>query len=126
MSKCIAKTKNGRKCQAQSLKGKVYCFTHEPSNGKVRALARRLGGKRRRVGHVGDVSKIPAQIRTLSDILLVLDYVLLEAMPLENSTQRGRLLVAICGAFINAVQIGEFESRLLTIESALNIEAGSQ
>ncbi len=47
-------------------------------------------------------------------------------MPLENSTQRGRLLVAICGAFVEAIQKSEFESRLLIIEAALNIEAGSQ
>ena len=126
MTKCIAKTKNGRKCQAQSLKGKQYCFTHEPSNGKARALARRLGGKRRRVDHVGDASKIPSQVRTLSDVLSVLDYALSEVMPLENSTQRGRLLVAICSAFVDAIQKSEFESRLLTIEAALNIEAGSQ
>lgn len=126
MSKCSAKTKKGRMCQAKPLKGRKYCFTHDPANGKARAMARRLGGKRRRVGHTGDTSKIPSQVRTLSDVLSVLDYALLEAMPLENSTQRGRLLVAICSAFVNAIQIGEFESRLTAIESAMNIEGDNQ
>jgi hypothetical protein len=51
----------------------------------------------------------------------VLDYALAEAMPLENSVQRGRLIVGIAHAFIEALEIGELETRLAAIEAALKI-----
>lgn len=73
----------------------------------------------KRFDHAGNVAKLPASVRSLDDVLSVLDYSLAETMPLENSIQRGRLLVAIAGAFIEAIKTGELESRLAAIESAL-------
>ena len=117
--KCKSKTTNGQACQAQAIKGSQFCFIHDPASGKARALARKRGGERNRIPHTGDASKIPASVRTIDDVLAVLDYALAESMPLENSVQRGRLIVAICGAFIEAIKTGELESRLAAIESAL-------
>jgi hypothetical protein len=117
--KCKAKTSSGQPCQAQAIKGSKFCFIHDPASGHARALARKQGGKRRRVLHAGDPEAIPAQIRTIDDVLKVLDYALAEAMPLENSIQRGRLIVAIADAFVEVIKIGELESRLAAIESAL-------
>jgi len=98
--RCKAKTTNGQPCQAQAITGSKFCFTHDPASGAARAKARKAGGQRNRTPHV-------------------LDYSLAETLPLENSIQRGRLLVAICGAFIEAIKTGELESRLAAIESAL-------
>jgi hypothetical protein len=117
--KCKAKTQNGQPCQAQSIKGSKFCFIHDPAQGVARAKARKRGGERRRVPHAGNPEIIPAQIRTIDDVLKVLDYALAESMPLENSIQRGRLIVAIAGAFIEAIKTGELESRLAAIEFAL-------
>jgi hypothetical protein len=119
MAKCKAQTTNGQPCQAQAIKGSRFCFIHDPAQGAARAMARKRGGQRRRVPHAGNPATVPAQVRTIEDVLKVLDYVLTESMPLENSIQRGRLLVAICGAFIEAIKTGELESRLAAIESAL-------
>ena len=44
-----------------------------------------------------------------------------EIIPLENSIQRGRLLVALAGEYVNAIKTGELESRLAAIESALKL-----
>ena len=73
----------------------------------------------KRFDHAGDVSKLPASVRSLDDVLSVLDYSLAEAVPLENSIHRGRLLVAIAGAFTEAIKTGELQDRLAAIESAL-------
>jgi hypothetical protein len=121
MSKCRSKTTSGQPCQAQAIKGGKFCFTHDPAQGAARARARKIGGQRNRTPHAGRPETIPAQVRTIDDVLKVLDYALAEAMPLENSIQRGRLIVAIAGAFIEAIKTGELESRLMAIESALKV-----
>lgn len=84
-------------------------------------MGRKRGGERRRVPHGGDAGKVPTQIRTLSDVLAILDYSLAEALPMENSIQRGRLIVSIAHAFIEAIKTGELESRLEAIEQALKL-----
>ncbi|GAB4540874.1 MAG: hypothetical protein Fur002_08340 [Anaerolineales bacterium] len=117
--KCEAKTTNGQPCQAQTIKGRKFCFTHDPASGAARAKARKMGGQRNRTPHAGNPESLPQRVRTIEDVLAVLDYALQEAMPLENSIQRGRLIVAIAGAFIDAIKTGELESRLMAIESAL-------
>ena len=119
MAICSAKNKGGQQCRMAALTGSHYCFAHDPARGRERAQARRTGGKRRRVSHAENAAVLPARVGTVADVLAILDYTLREALPLENSVQRGRLLVAICGAFVEAIKIGEFESRLSAIERAL-------
>lgn len=117
---CKAKLKSGRPCpNAAGQSG--YCFTHDPARGAERAAARKRGGQRQRVPHAGNADDVPKQVRTLDDVLKVLDYALAEALPLENSVQRGRLLVQIAHAFIEAIKTGELEQRLSVIEAALKI-----
>jgi len=118
-TKCKAKTTNGQPCQAQAIKGEKFCFIHSPTQGAARAKARKKGGERNRTPHAGNPETIPASVRTIDDVLKVLDYALAESMPLENSIQRGRLIVAIASAFVEAIKTGELESRLAAIESAL-------
>jgi len=125
-TKCKAMTKDGKYCQAQAIKGSQFCFIHDPAQGAARAQARKRGGERRRVPHAGKPETIPASVRTIDDVLKILDYALAEAMPLENSIQRGRLIVAIAGAFIEAIKTGELESRLMAIEAALKMREATQ
>lgn len=126
MAKCRSKTNSGQPCQAQAIKGGYFCFTHDPASGAARAKARKIGGQRNRTPHAGKPETLPAKVRTIDEVLQVLDYALAESMPLENSIQRGRLIVAICGAFIEAIKTGELESRLMAIESALKMRELSQ
>jgi hypothetical protein len=58
-------------------------------------------------------------VHTLGDVLAVLNYTLREALPLENSVQRGRLLVQLAHAFIEAIKAGEYETRLAALEAAV-------
>lgn len=126
MAICKSKTTGGQPCQAQAIKGGKFCFTHDPASGKARQEARKRGGYRRRIDHAGDPAAIPAQVRSLDDVLKVLDYALAEALPLENSIQRGRLIVAIASAFVDAIKTGELENRIAAIEGALQARAGDQ
>jgi hypothetical protein len=126
MSKCIAMTAKGAHCRANAGKDSEYCFMHDPARGAECARARKLGGQRRRATHGGDTSTLPVNVRTLDDVFAVLDYALAEALPLENSIQRGRLLVAIAGAFVEAIKTGELEARLAAIENTLKLREKSE
>ncbi|MCC7119891.1 MAG: hypothetical protein IT310_15305 [Anaerolineales bacterium] len=117
--KCKSKTTNGQLCQAQAITGSKYCFTHDPASGAARAKARKKGGRRNRTPHAGNSESIPTKVRTIEDVLAVLDYALAETLPLENSIQRGRLLVALAGAFIEALEAGELEARLTALEQRI-------
>lgn len=124
MARCKAQNASGQPCQAQAIKNSVFCFTHDAPSAAARQVARKRGGLRRRVGHVGNSTDLPEQVKTIDDVLKVLNYALKESLPLENSVQRGRLIVSICGAFVEAIKTGELETRLAAIESALKAREG--
>lgn len=119
MSKlCKSKTKLGQACPNHA-GASGYCFVHDPARGAERAKARKQGGQRRRVAHAGNPANVPDKVRTLADVLLVLDYALSETLPIENSVQRGRLLVQIAHAFTETIKVGELEQRLAALEQTI-------
>ncbi len=117
--RCKAKKKSGDPCGAYALADSDYCYMHDPGRGHDRAAARKLGGLHRRTAHRGDPGNLPAKVRTLEDILQVLDYALAEILPLENSIARTRTLIALAAEYTNAIKTGELEARMLAIENAL-------
>jgi len=116
--KCKSKTRAHKPCpNAAGASG--FCFVHDPARGKERAQARRRGGQRRRVAHAGDADSLPQKVRTPGDVLRILDYALAEALPLENSLPRGRLLIALADSFNESIKTGALEERLSALEKAL-------
>ena len=89
---CQAKNKRGMPCNA-SANENGFCFTHDANKGKERAIARRNGGLQRITPHVADDSMLPTRTRSIEDVMTILDYTLQESLGLQNSIQRGRLLV---------------------------------
>ena len=94
---------------------------HDETKGKERALARRKGGLATKTPHFADESLLPRSIRTIENVLHVLDYALFEAIVLDNSIQRGRLLVSIASGFVEALKVGELEQRLEAVETTLKL-----
>lgn len=43
--RCIHKTKRDSQCKAYALKGREFCFTHDPSVSEARQIAVRKGGQ---------------------------------------------------------------------------------
>ena len=119
MSKrCRAITKRGKPCNAFVLKGEEYCFTHSPTKAVERSEARKLGGLHRRTGHKGDIKKVPKKVRTLADVLLVLDYVLQESIWLDNGVSRSRTLISLSETYIKAIEVSALEERIAILERA--------
>lgn len=117
---CNAKKRNGEPCQA-SANGTGFCFTHDATKGKERAIARRNGGLKRITPSVADKSLVPKETRTITDVMTILDYTLQESLVLQNSIQRGRLLVSIAHGYIEALKVGEMEQRLEAVEMTLKM-----
>ncbi len=115
---CKANNKQGERCKAFANESGV-CFMHDATKGKERALARRNGGLATKQPHYADASLLPSQIRNIVSVLIILDYALQESVGLDNSIQRGRLLVSIAHGYIEAFKVGELEQRLEAVEVAL-------
>ena len=117
ISTCHAKNKkNGQSCGMPALKGKKWCYIHDPANGAKRAKTRKAGGTNRRVVHHGDSAAIPADIRSLADAVRILAYTLAEVIPMENSINRARVLIALFDAYVRAFEVGELEQRIAMLE----------
>ena len=114
--RCTATTANGKQCRAGAVKGSEFCFWHDPAQGHARAQARKKGGQRRRVDHAGDPFSLPETFASVEDANKILDYVLAEVLPMENSIARARILLAIHDSFIHAIEIGELEKRIAALE----------
>ena len=118
--KCEAKNKRGEPCSASAGES-GFCFTHDATKGKERAIARRKGGLQRITPHVADAELVPKRTRSINDAMIILDYALQESIALPNTIQRGRLLVAIAHGYIEALKVGEMEQRMEAVEMALNL-----
>jgi len=117
---CQASKRDGEPCNA-SASETGYCFAHDATKGKERAVARRNGGLKRITPHVADASLVTKETRTIKDVMTILDYALQESLVLSNSIQRGRLLISIAHGFIEALKVGELEQRLDAVEHALQL-----
>ena len=119
---CKAAKVNGEPCPNPA-RPSGYCFAHDPAAGAQRAEARRRGGQHRHMRHAGDPASVPTHIRSLGDVLALLDYGTAEALAMDNNVGRGRLLVALAGAYVEAIKIGEFETRLAALEQSSQAKA---
>ncbi|MGC2238640.1 MAG: hypothetical protein WA584_20975 [Pyrinomonadaceae bacterium] len=117
---CSANNRNGERCRAYA-NGNGVCFMHDTTKGRERALARRNGGLATKQPHYADAELLPAEVRKIEDVFTILNYALLETIGLDNSINRGRLLVSIAHGFIEALKVGEFEKRLESVEMALKL-----
>ena len=122
---CQAIKRNGEPCNAAANET-GFCFTHDATKGKERAIARRKGGLQRITPHVADASIVPKETRSIGGVMIILDYALQESLALSNSIQRGRLLVSIAHGYIEALKVGEMEQRLEAVETALQMRKENQ
>lgn len=117
---CQATKRNAMPCNASAGEN-GFCFTHDATKGKERATARRNGGLRRIAPSVADKSLVRRETRSITDVMIILDYALQESLALQNSIPRGRLLVSIAHGYIEALKVGEMEQRLEAVENALGL-----
>jgi hypothetical protein len=84
---------DGRPCAAPPLKKGAYCFWHAPEKSDEAADARRLGGLRRRREKAVSGAYDIAGLGSTDAVRRVLEIAVLDALGLENSVARSRLLI---------------------------------
>lgn len=117
---CRMTKDNGETCKAAASEN-GFCFLHDPARAQERAVARRKGGLTRLAPSPADKSLVPDKVRSMPDVIAVLNYALHETLALSNSIQRGRLLVSIAHGYVEALKVGELEQRLEAVEHTLQL-----
>lgn len=116
---CPGVKENGQPCRAPKVRDSDYCLMHSPEHAEEMAEARRLGGlRRRREVAVSGAYELNG-LETVADLRRLLLIAALDALGLENSIARSRTLGYLVGVAGKLLEIGEFEQRLTTLESAM-------
>lgn len=115
---CTGINERGERCGATKMRDGDYCFWHAPEREVDAAEARRLGGLRRKrektlagAFEVTGLDSVPA-------IRRVVELVMLEALGLDNSVARCRILLAAATTAVKLLEVGELETRLALLEDA--------
>lgn len=116
---CKGKTTTGKPCKMPPLKGSKFCFTHDASTRTAQAAARKLGGFNSATPHAGNAETVAASPRTIPEAMTILDYAKSEILALDNSIPRGRLLVTLAAAYVDALKVGELETQLKELLAVL-------
>jgi hypothetical protein len=108
---CAFELTDGHACRATPLRDERYCFWHSPEHAQEAAEARRLGGlRRRRERTITTVYELEG-LGSVDGIRRVLDIAVADALGLENSVARSRVLIAAAMAATRLLEIGEIETR---------------
>lgn len=116
---CSALTKNGLACNAQALSTEPFCFVHSPEHVEAAAEARLLGGQRRRREGTLSTAFDLDPVDTVGGLRRYLEIAGHDALSLDNSVQRVRLLISVVQAGIRLLEVTELEPRIRDLEAAL-------
>ena len=118
-TKCRGVTKGGERCLAPVLTDGAFCYFHDPEHAADAAEARRLGGlRRKREGTLQGAYELSG-LSSIDDYYRLLEVVGYEALSLENTVARGRLLLGVIQTGIKLKEVGDHEERLTAIEATL-------
>jgi hypothetical protein len=116
---CAFIKQGGERCRQSPLQEEDFCFWHSPEHEKEAAEARRLGGLRRRRERTVEGVYDLGGLETVAGIRRVLDIAVSDALGLENSLNRSRVLISAATAAARLLEVGELEERLGSLEEAL-------
>ncbi len=116
---CSATRAEGEHCRAAPLRDRPFCLMHDPEHAEVVAEARRLGGARRkREATLAGAYDLDG-VETVEGLRRIIEIVIADALGVDNSIARGRLLLAAVQVAAKVLEVGELEDRILQVEAAL-------
>ena len=121
---CAFELVDGRRCRATPLRDGPACFWHAPEREEEAAEARRLGGLRRRREKTVAGAHDFAGLGTIESIRRILEIATIDALGLENSIVRARVLISAALAAAKLLETGELEDRLAALEAAMSVRRG--
>ena len=118
MGRCRHIKANGEPCRAAALAGQDFCLFHDPSRAEEVEEARRLGGLRRRRERTVCAIYDFQGLRSIADIVRVLESVVSDTLSLDNSVERSRALAQLSEIARRCV-VYDQEERICALEAAL-------
>jgi len=109
---------DGRYCAAPPGRDSALCFWHDPGKAEELAEAQRLGGMRRKRERTIAAAYDFAGLGSIEAIRRVLEIATTDALGLDNSIARVRVLIAATLAAAKLLEIGDLETRLAAVEAA--------
>ena len=116
---CTFVLTNGRPCRAGAMRDEPFCFWHSPAHEEEAAEARRLGGLRRRREKTVQGAYDFTGLGSVEAIRRILEIAIVDALGLDNSVARARVLIAGAQAATKLLETGELETRIAVLEAAL-------
>jgi len=120
---CSAVLASGLPCRATRLPDETTCLFHSDQHKDAVAKGRRRGGLHRRreqtLAHAFEFWGL-GDAEAIRRLLEIGAY---DALALEPSATRVRLIVAVCETAMRLLGPGEFEERLAALETARRVEA---
>jgi len=104
---CTFLLSDGRLCRAGPMRNSAFCYWHDPGKEEEAAEARRLGGLRRRREKAVSGAYDFEGLGTVEAIRRVLEIATIDALGLENSIARARVLIAAVLAAARLLEVGE-------------------
>src|SRR5665811_1473003 len=121
VSRCTGSLPDGRGCRAWPLQGEPFCLWHSPAREEEAAEARRLGGLRRRREKTVSGAYDFAGLGSVESIRRILEIATIDALGLDHSIARARVLISAAMAATKLLETGELEVRLTTLEAASEV-----
>jgi len=118
-SRCTAIKANGEPCGHPPMLESVMCYWHDPKNAEAAMEARRLGGRRRRRERSLDGAYEFEGLSGPQDLKRILEIATYDALALENSTSRVRVLIALVQAGAKLFEVTDLEQRLRNLEATM-------
>jgi hypothetical protein len=116
---CTFRKQDGERCRSTPMRDSDFCFWHDPEHAEEAEQARRLGGQRRRREKITEGAYDLEGLDTVEGIRRLLQVALLDAVGLENSVARSRVIISGALAAAKLLEVGEQEDRLAAVEAAL-------
>jgi hypothetical protein len=123
MASCRAFRPDGKPCRAGAIQSEEYCFWHSREHAEEAAEARKLGGRRRRREKITAGAYDFEGLETVAQIRRLLEIAVTDTLGLENSVARSRALAYLAQVALRALETGEFEERLRSLEQAIQPES---
>ena len=118
MAQCEYLTGRGTRCRATARDGSTWCNLHDPSNRAAIEAGRRKGGHNRR-RPTTSAEALEVEFSDLDGVRAVLEAAATDALALDPSAQRCRVLVAAAEAAGRLLQTADYEARLAELEALI-------
>ena len=124
--RCAFEMPDGRSCGAPPGRRSTFCFWHDPERAQDLSEAQRLGGVRRRRERSLAVAFDFSGLETVPAIRRLLEIAATDALGLETSVPKVRLLISLAVAAAKLLETGELAERIETLEGLVREQQDPQ